>query len=70
MTSHEEDGGMRNERTISVFSANCEKKRRAPTDYTGRDPYLSLVESTLNYSVSRCTSVDLMYLEVISAIDR
>lgn len=31
---------------------------------------MSLVESILNYSVSRCTSVDLMHLEVISAIRR
>lgn len=28
MTSHGENGGMRNERTVSVFSANCEKKKR------------------------------------------
>jgi len=52
------------------FSADCEKKKRVPTDCTGRDPILSSVESILNYSISRCTSVDLMHLEVISAIHR
>jgi len=44
MTSHEENGETRNERAVSVFSANC-KKKQAPTDCTGRDPYLSLVET-------------------------
>lgn len=70
MTSHGENGGTRNERTVSVFSANCEKKKRSPMDCTGRDPYLSWVESALNYSVFHCTSVDLMHLEAISAIRR
>jgi len=45
MTSHEENGETRNERAVSVFSANCKKKKRTPMDCTGRDPYLSLAET-------------------------
>lgn len=41
MTSHEENDGTRNERTVSGFFAICEKKKRVPMDCAGRDPYLS-----------------------------